>query len=1132
MISPADAQATIAVHRDGEMVHSVSVEPAQTASQLASPLGAPTISADVQARNRAFGRAAIAAQRMQDLLDKMATSDTRAGETDRKRLRSLLRKFLWLDDRARATMNKTVDIPAESRVATAQRHSDTVAALERGRSELIEALTAVLSGEPRALSHARSVMRRLKFRDQPGPEETTPRQTLRPFVSAPRLTREQADALLTESPLANRPITQSSSEMLPARRSVFPAGELSSTVDVQITAEITETATALGNSPLAIYEYVRNNVAFQPYLGSRKGSVFTLQQRAGNDTDQASLLLALLRAANVPSRYVRGTIEMTPEQAMDWLGVDDADTAGAILATAGLDGITVVNGPEVVAIRCTHVWIEAYVPYSNYRGIANDASGEAWIPLDPSYKSHAVHQGENVLEAMGFDTNAFLADYISTLHAESPIEKLQRDVQTWLNSNRPGQTVADVERTSAITPLALGILPASSPYQVLAISDQINELESAQRYRIRFHLYSGGTHFIDHTISLPELITKRLTIDYIGATANDQATIDSYGGVYQTPPNLVSVRARLKLDGAAVVTSANASGMGYSHTWDMEFFQPAGDNNVQPVVSNTITAGNGQAIAFDTFLDVPRGFVGGDSASPGSLLDATLHDTAAAYLSRVARGQEAASRLMRMATILDVSEAIVENAVKVTYSFGTPVTFEWTGMIVDADRRIVGPFAVDGNPAKSVPYMKITGYDASNMENRVFEDLYGQEAVSTIKILELANDAGIGVCTITNNIAAQCPGFSQPAAVTNAVNSALAQGHHVIIPKTGMTISLWSGTGYIDLTPSTGAAGYIISGGISNHVSIAGGATVDLWPVNLGCSAIPPITGMITPVGFSNGDEMCADGSKISYSVSLQYDCQDPEGNIVHKSFGPTTHTVPSSKRQIAQSSGAGTYTISIPGTEVPPVTFKLIYLECADPGAINPNIKVLNDITSGIAGGGLTTMNLSDVTLNGCLYLDESCKWRVRAKEAAQTIHWGIRTGFYTEPRLPPAAGATINCGNALTAASDMAGYQLRQGVGLWHLAAASTTHEKNHVDWFANFAVSRWPSFESAIEAKILGMAPTMTEAQAQTAMGTYVQQQRVDWYDPTASAPEPPAYAAGQAVLNPVIAQIMAWEAANCP
>ena len=142
--------------------------------------------------------------------------------------------------------------------------------------------------------------------------------------------------------------------------------------EVRSTPELTALADSLDYSPVKIFKWVYENVKYEPYYGSLKGAQATYLARGGNDTDQASLLLALFRAVGIPCRYVRGTVEMTPNQAKAWLGVDDAGIAGNILTTAGMEGVNIVSGTNVLAIRCTRVWVEAYVPYGNYRGVPND----------------------------------------------------------------------------------------------------------------------------------------------------------------------------------------------------------------------------------------------------------------------------------------------------------------------------------------------------------------------------------------------------------------------------------------------------------------------------------------------------------------------------------------------------------------------------------------------------------------------------------------------------------------------------------------------------------------------------------------------------------------------------------------
>ena len=71
---------------------------------------------------------------------------------------------------------------------------------------------------------------------------------------------------------------------------------------------IIQKAQELGNNPVSIFNFVRDEIGYESYKGSLRGARGTLWSKAGNALDQASLLIALLRASNIPARYVRGTL--------------------------------------------------------------------------------------------------------------------------------------------------------------------------------------------------------------------------------------------------------------------------------------------------------------------------------------------------------------------------------------------------------------------------------------------------------------------------------------------------------------------------------------------------------------------------------------------------------------------------------------------------------------------------------------------------------------------------------------------------------------------------------------------------------------------------------------------------------
>jgi hypothetical protein len=670
-----------------------------------------------------------------------------------------------------------------------------------------------------------------------------------------------------------------------AAQTPVTAGDLDPTIDVQITQEILDKAAELG-SVEAIYEFVRNECEFQPYYGSRKGSVETLRQRAGNDYDLASLLIALLRGSGVPARYAEGQVEIPAGRVNAWLGVDDAQVAGSILFTSGMEGISLLSPTtdccaghatagcddpaleacvcavdayccntqwdtqcaaevddfgcavcaeltEAVAVRARRVWVEALVP----RGFGD----AVWVPLDPAFRQVEVAPGFDVLEEMGLDARGFVEDYfdpadpgVALPRPETIVELLKQDVGDYLDTYYPGMAVADVVRTQESIPEMLEILPASLPYTVRSRDGSFAEIPADRRYQIRFHLYDGATTLIDHTLDLPAVAGSRLSIDYVGATPADQAILDANGGIYATPPWQVSLKPVLRVDGSDVAVGAAGVGMGRLHSSDLHFLAPVNGSglpqNVVPAIFNVNLTGAAQVVGL-AVDGLSEGMLDPPPADDTEGLASLRHDVALDYLASVRNDTRELAHLMHDFVTTDVADAIVENVVRVTYDiFGTPLTFDWVGLRVDADRSVLGIWPVDRlDPPGGEPrdLLVLAGAEGSLLESLIYERSFGQDSVSTIKILELAADAGVTIYKRWATL--PLPANTQPSSVRASLQNAILAGHDVTFPASPMTFGApatgqWTGTGWIDMDPADGAAGYLISG--NNN----GGATVEAWP--------------------------------------------------------------------------------------------------------------------------------------------------------------------------------------------------------------------------------------------------------------------------------------------------------------
>ncbi|MFZ3138145.1 MAG: hypothetical protein WA126_12245 [Thermodesulfovibrionales bacterium] len=125
--------------------------------------------------------------------------------------------------------------------------------------------------------------------------------------------------------------------------------------------------------------------------------------------------------------------------------------------------------------------------------------------------------------------------------------------------------------------------------------------------------------------------------------------------------------------------------------------------------------------------------------------------------------------------------------------------------------------------------MYYSGINSSALEHRVPEQLFTSvdasvEGISAVKALQIANDSGIPIYTITkNNIDVVLPILQIDPSVINDIRSAVNAGKKVIVSKTNINYRGWVGCGYVIIEPSTGIGGYMISGGMSGaHILCEG----------------------------------------------------------------------------------------------------------------------------------------------------------------------------------------------------------------------------------------------------------------------------------------------------------------------
>jgi transglutaminase-like putative cysteine protease len=621
--------------------------------------------------------------------------------------------------------------------------------------------------------------------------------------------------------------------------------DLAPNEDVQITPAISSLANDLGRDPSRIYRWVHDNVEIIPTYGSIQGSQMTLQSKRGNAFDTATLLVALLRAAGVPARYVVGTVEVPTPKVLSWLGgVESAQVAQQLLGQGGIPNVGLIQGAEIARIRIQHVWVQAWVDYVPSRG-AKGSQGDTWVALDPSFKLHQLTPSSGLFTAQPFNLGGLSSQLLAQAQVDPSLGRIANiSEDTILNAmNDYGEAAGSYFMAQGLQPsreALLGgktivpetatVLPASLPYTVVTAGEPVSTLPDSLRLGVTLNGFASsldralGDPSFSYRISLPALNSRRLGITYEPVSATDaqiiQNAVDS--GASSLPVYLINVRPVVTLDGEAVASGPGV-GMGSSQFVDvllkdvdetstLSYQVAAGDEIVFGVTANGVA----QEVVQARFIAVPSN-TGAEN----------LHQAALHYWMESSFFDELTASSLGVHAVRRLSAGLFSCPLTVSYFFGAPRSGFYASRIMDVKRSLVGVAGQD--PERVVSFVKESGMAGSFLEGLVFDQLFSKNRVSRgFSAMELIGDAnrrGIPIYSINQaNAAAVLPLLSVSSAVKSDITNAVGTGKTVLIPEREMNRGSWHGVGYIVQDETTGAAAYLISGGLS------GGSWLDCHP--------------------------------------------------------------------------------------------------------------------------------------------------------------------------------------------------------------------------------------------------------------------------------------------------------------
>jgi len=620
--------------------------------------------------------------------------------------------------------------------------------------------------------------------------------------------------------------------------------DLQPTEDVQITAEVRGLAFELGNSPVAIYNWVHDNVEFVPTYGSIQGSRITLLTKRGNAFDIASLLIALLRASNVPARYVFGTAQVPVDKLANWLGGTESPAVSQqLLGQGGIPNVGLLQNGQLTHVRMEHVWVEAWVSFIPGRG-AKPGPGDTWVPLDGSFKQHVLTPQNGVIAGVPFDVQAFSNALLQGsqldpqlgrvvgINPSSPftaLQDFQEQQQAYAQSHNLAFTQDAVLGKEAIIASGAKVLPASLPYTLVVRASAPSVLPASLRLAVTLNGFGSildqalGTPSYTYSISLPALNSRRLGITYQPATDADAQTLQTLrsGNASSLPVYLVNVKPVITVDGAAVATGS-AVGMGGTQPLDVVLQEPDGSETI----SYQLVAGDESVVGLNGNGMAPEVVQARFNEVPPSTAAENLQQVAMHYWMETDFLDGLAAAGLKVHALRRLSVGLFSSPLSVSYLFGTPRSGIYQSRIMDVKRSLVG---VAGETAERTrAFVRASGQMGSYLEGSVFDQLFGRPLGRGISAMQLLYDAALGnipIYTVTrDNVAAVMPLLRVPQAVKTDVANAINAGKTVVIPESDFLHDNYRGVGYIVEDPETGAAAYLISGGLN------GGGLLDCLP--------------------------------------------------------------------------------------------------------------------------------------------------------------------------------------------------------------------------------------------------------------------------------------------------------------
>lgn len=609
-----------------------------------------------------------------------------------------------------------------------------------------------------------------------------------------------------------------------------------------------ETQTPLGLEALAstmagdrdtLFEYVRDNMDYQPYYGCMKGPLGTYWEKSGNDIDQASLLVALLQMSDIEARYVSGVIGLPIGLVANWVGVKTSDAAVEVFASNKIPAEAILSSGVIVGLKFQHIWVEAY-----------DDGTDTWVGLDPSFKQYAYHEGLGIPVTMDFDAlhDAVMVgatvdgDFIDDLNMAGMdliVDEYKDTLQAYAESLPDDTFVGNVVGYRTISSAGNGILPSED----CTFSELIpfQHIPEEFTYQIKYELDG-----LEHTISTTETAGKSISIEYVPTTQKDADLIAGAGNIYDVDlPYNVYMLPTLRIGGVEVARGTVSNRLGNPRTLYVSFLNPG--ETEWSTDERSVRVGAGYSLVHDgqrmslglyrarlatleaAFAEYENGDHDPDGVVPVEIMEEFRDLLGVGLFLAIDSAGEVMAQDAGIVWTRGHSHLVVAQDLAVEGSWNFYTEIDPGPFTFDLQRDGIICTAVAGDIESEIAWTLTRGSMVSRQEASILQDVFGETAISTVVVLDAVSRDQKRIYTITPENVAQTACMLHSSTVREHIKDAVEKGWSAICPQHSTQIGNWSGFGWVEWDPKTGKSCFWILGEIDGdkfaQIVMGGGAT-------------------------------------------------------------------------------------------------------------------------------------------------------------------------------------------------------------------------------------------------------------------------------------------------------------------